>query len=134
MQDPSIQKAKPIKPRYIISEKSTEKQLAGCAERWVNDADYRKCMQANSRTYGTIESLDSRKQTSENQPNDTAAKAGAVRKSVVHCSHHSQRIPTRQHPQLGQAHRARMDCNSTQRVTVSKTESSSQKVIKNLAI
>ena len=37
----------------------------------------------------------------------------------------SNTIPTRQHPELGQVHRARMECDSRQRVTASQSGGSS---------
>ena len=38
--------------------KAQKKQLASRAERLVKDADYRECMQEDSRTYETMESWD----------------------------------------------------------------------------
>ena len=58
--------------------------------------------------------------TTQNSQDDAAAKASAIRKSVVHSSDLSRwirTIPTRQHPKLGQAHGAHMDHHSTQRAT-----------------
>ena len=52
---------------------------------------------------------------------NAAAEAGALRTSVGG----SNTIPTRPHPELGQAHRARMDLDSAQRATVGQAGSSS---------
>ena len=41
----SVKQAKIIKPQSIIVGKNMKKKFAGCADRWVQDADYRKCMQ-----------------------------------------------------------------------------------------
>ena len=74
--------------------KSTEEAyFAVCADRWENDADYRKCMHENSRTCETMESWDQvANRPQKIHKNDPAAKAGELWKSVVHCSEHSQRI------------------------------------------
>ena len=91
-----------------------------CADRLENDADYkRKCMQENSRTDETMESWDQ----VASRPFRTATKRFGNQGHIVHTtSGGSNTVPTR-HAELGQAHRARMKYDSTQRVTASQTRS-----------
>ena len=94
--------------------KTSKQQFAGCADRWEQDADYRQCMQEFSRAYETMESCD--RIASEPQkihkmtPQQGQPQFGIQWHVVSTTAMGSNTIPTRQHPELGHAHRARMDC------------------------
>ena len=85
----------------------------GCADRLEKDTDYRKCMHEECRTQH-------RKWTWENPQHDAEAKAqaqiGNQWNVVKSTAGGSDTIPTRQHPEHGQAHRARMNYQCAGRV------------------
>ena len=116
---------KPGLPNRFTSEKD-RKTIRRLCRSVGKDADFRKCMLENSRTYERMESVDriaSEPHEIHNMtPQQRQARFGnqwhPVQTSVVV----SNTIPTRQHPELGQAHRARRDHNYTQRATSSPAE------------
>ena len=110
--------------------KCTEKKFVGGAERLVKDADRRNCTQENNRTHETMESWDQvaygrRKTHNMLPPQHRQAQFGNQRYVVQTTAGGSNAIPTRQHRDLGQAHRARMDYHSTQRAIAGQGGSSS---------
>ena len=95
-----------------------------CREMKKRDADDRKCMQETDRTY---ETMDSWGEIARGPRKNHTITAGALWEPVVFfqtTAGGSNTIPTRQHPELGQAHRARLNCQSAQRVTGSQAGSS----------
>ena len=115
MRDPSIQKAKNMKPRSIISEKHEIRKL--CRE----TGESRRLPQENRRTHA-LESRDqdaSGQKTHKTTPQQRQAQPGNQRHTVQTTAGRSNTIPTRQHPELGQAHRARIDFDSTPWAAVS---------------
>ena len=75
-----------IQPRSTTTEERRKKSFASCADRWGQDADFRKCEHEkrqhvrNSGDWGS-----NCKWTTEHLQNDAAAKAGTIRKPVVRC-------------------------------------------------
>ena len=91
--------------------KSTEKSnFVGCAERWEKDANYRECMQENSRMYETMESWHriacGPQKIHRMTPQRRQTQFGNQWYIVESTVGGTNTIPTRQHPELGQAHRA----------------------------
>ena len=72
-------------------------------------------MQENSRTYETMESWDRIARGPQTHSIKDAATKTNMESLVP-----SNSTPTRQHPELGHAHRARMEYDTTQRVTASR--------------
>ena len=91
--------------------KALNKNSEGCAFLWEKDADYRKCMHENSCTYETKESSDNIARglwTYHNMtPHQRQAQFGNQRNVVQTTDGGSSTMPKRQHPELGQVHRAR---------------------------
>ena len=101
--------------------KARNNQLASCADRWEKSQISVSTCRKNNRTYGTMESWDllaSGPQTIHKiTPQQRQEQFGNQRCVVQTTAGGSNTIPARHHPELGQAHRARMDCNFTQRAT-----------------
>ena len=97
------------KPRSITSEKHRNSNFAGCAERWEKGADYRECMQENSRTYETMESWHriacGPQKIHRMTPQRRQTQFGNQWYIVENTVGGTNTRPTRQHPELGQAHR-----------------------------
>ena len=74
---------KTTKSRSII--RKAPNNFEGCADRCNKDADYRKCMHENSRTYETMEIGQNPVMTSEDAHDNAAAKAGELWEPVVCC-------------------------------------------------
>ena len=75
-----------IQQRSITTEEHRKKPFASCADRWVQDADFRQCVhekQQHVRNSGDWGS--NCKWTTEHLQNDATAKAGTIRKAVAHC-------------------------------------------------
>ena len=94
-----------------------------------HDADSRKCMQESNRTYENHDKLGQcRKRTWENQQKTPQQKQDQFGNhwNVIQttAAGRPNTIPTRQHPELGQAHRARINYQSVQRATASQAGSS----------
>ena len=91
-------------------------------------ADFRKCMQEDSRTYETMEGWDriacGPQKIHKMTPQQRQARFGRKWHFVQSTAGGSNRRPTRQDPELGQADTTRMDCDSAQRVTSSQAGSS----------
>ena len=102
--------------------KSTDNSFAGCADGWGKFADYHKSMRENNGTYETNESWEA----STTRENDAAKgrRDSGISGTFLTTVGGSDTIPTRQHPELGQAHRARMEHVSTQRVAAGQAGSS----------
>ena len=90
--------------------KAKKQQFAGCAERWEKDAVYPECMQENSRTYETMESWHriacGPQKIHRMTPQRRQTQFGNQWYIVESTLGGTNTIPTRQHPELGQAHRA----------------------------
>ena len=93
------------------------------------DAHHRKCMHEGSRIHEAMASSDliacGQQKIHKMTPQQRQVKFGNQWYIVQTTARESRTIPTRQNPELGQGHRARMDCHSEQRATVTQAGRSS---------
>ena len=118
---PQSSKPKNTKTQKHHFRKALKNMFERCAERWKKEADYRKCTQERQ--------SHSRNWTSEADnmtPQPRLAQFGEQRNHVQTTAGGSHATTSRQHPELGQAHRARLVvCQSARRVNASQVGDSS---------
>ena len=129
MRDVSIQRDR-ISNREASLPKLTEND-SQIVPKECKNADYRKCVQENSRTFeangelGSKLRVDQRTSTKRRRSKGRRTQFGKQWHFVHTTAEGSNTIPTRQHLELGQDPRARTDRHSTQRATGSQAGISS---------
>ena len=105
------QKVLIIKLHSTIAEK--HQHIEGCADRYNEDGHCCKCIQENNRTYETMISRDKvasgPHKIHKITPQQRQARFGNQWHLLQTTAGGSNTIPSRQHPELGQAHCARME-------------------------
>ena len=109
--------------------KAPNKNFGSCADRLEKDADDRQCTQETSRTYENMESWDKSQvdlgTTHKMIPQQRQAQFGNQWNVYRTTAGGSKTRPTRQHPELRHARRARMTYQAEQRATPGQAGSSS---------